>query len=523
MSKNIVVYSDGTGQDGGVRPEQRVSNVYKMYRSSRVGPETGIDPAAQLAFYDPGLGTDIGSTALTAPVRYLQKLMGSIDGRGITRNIADCYAFIVDHYRPGDRIILIGFSRGAYTVRSIANLLMLCGIPTRAADGTPLPVYGQAIHDIAGEAVDIVLEHGAGFPRARYEAERNEQARRFRVKYGSDHEGGEPGRSNAAPHFIGVFDTVAALGAHGAKRLVTQAILTAVAAVGSLAVAVLAAFPAAALAGALHAVAGTRFWGVFAILETAAVAATIAEVWIKHRRSYRKVIRDFPNKGDVSAHDAIWKGENFDRLLSRDVAYARSANAIDERRADFQRVGWGGHEDGAPLEIAGISRLRQPWFAGNHSDIGGGYDETESRLSDIALNWMVEQATSIPGGLLIDRHPPIGEGATARPKLRSWPDPGGPQHDEVVAMHDAIEAKVPRLLRWATGGWSWPIGVRTVDPDGGELHPSVTARLALAVVDQVGGAGPYRPEPLRRHHLAARYFEAEGAPVGVATPRPPEP
>ena len=96
MPENIVVFSDVTGQDGGVRPEQRVSNIYKMYRASRLGPDTGIDPVEQVAFYDPGLGTDIGSTAITAPMRYVQKLMGSIDGRGITRNVADCYAFIID-------------------------------------------------------------------------------------------------------------------------------------------------------------------------------------------------------------------------------------------------------------------------------------------------------------------------------------------------------------------------------------------------------------------------------------------
>ena len=44
MPKNIVVYSDGTGQDGGVRPEQRISNVYKMYRASRTAPDKPIDP-----------------------------------------------------------------------------------------------------------------------------------------------------------------------------------------------------------------------------------------------------------------------------------------------------------------------------------------------------------------------------------------------------------------------------------------------------------------------------------------------
>jgi hypothetical protein len=36
MPKNIVIYSDGTGQDGGVRPDQRLTNVYKMYRASRI-------------------------------------------------------------------------------------------------------------------------------------------------------------------------------------------------------------------------------------------------------------------------------------------------------------------------------------------------------------------------------------------------------------------------------------------------------------------------------------------------------
>ena len=59
MAKNIVVYSDGTGQDGGVRPEQRVSNVYKMYRASRTGPDNPIDPNEQVTFYDPGLSAPI--------------------------------------------------------------------------------------------------------------------------------------------------------------------------------------------------------------------------------------------------------------------------------------------------------------------------------------------------------------------------------------------------------------------------------------------------------------------------------
>jgi uncharacterized protein (DUF2235 family) len=152
MSKNIVVYSDGTGQDGGVRPEQRISNVYKMYRSSRVHPDNAISPAEQVCFYDPGLGTDSAASGLTGVMRKIDKLLQSVTGRGITKNMVDCYEFIINHYEKGDRVYLIGFSRGAYTVRCLANTIMLCGIPTRA-EGGPLLRYRKQIHDIAKEAV----------------------------------------------------------------------------------------------------------------------------------------------------------------------------------------------------------------------------------------------------------------------------------------------------------------------------------------------------------------------------------
>jgi aminoglycoside 2'-N-acetyltransferase I len=96
MAKNVVVFSDGTGQDGGVRPEQRISNIYKLYWASRNHPGNAVEPHEQVAFYDAGLGTDIGATAITAPVRFVQKLLGSVAGEGIKRNIEECYEFIVN-------------------------------------------------------------------------------------------------------------------------------------------------------------------------------------------------------------------------------------------------------------------------------------------------------------------------------------------------------------------------------------------------------------------------------------------
>ena len=37
MAKNILIFSDGTGQFGGLKPDQRLSNIYKLYRASRSG------------------------------------------------------------------------------------------------------------------------------------------------------------------------------------------------------------------------------------------------------------------------------------------------------------------------------------------------------------------------------------------------------------------------------------------------------------------------------------------------------
>jgi T6SS, Phospholipase effector Tle1-like, catalytic domain len=294
-AKNIVIYSDGTGQDGGVRPEQRVSNVYKMYRASRVAPETAIDPREQVTFYDPGLGTDIGATALTAPVRFIQKLLASVTGRGIATNIADCYEFIINHYQRGDRIFLIGFSRGAYTIRSVANLLMLCGVPTNGRFG-PLIRFRKEVRDIAEEAITTVFEHGAGHPRADFEDERNELARRFRSKYGSHHPS-EPGESNVAPYFIGVFDTVAALGARGMRRFLIHAGLGIAVTLTS---ALVLVPPALLVAALLEWLVGTPFWWTGFGLLLAGVIATNIWWWRRQKASIRKTVTSQIRK--TSAH-----------------------------------------------------------------------------------------------------------------------------------------------------------------------------------------------------------------------------
>jgi uncharacterized protein (DUF2235 family) len=107
MSKNIVVLSDGTGQEGGKGHD---TNVYKLFRMLEDRTER------QIVFYDQGIGTD----------RY--KVTGSVAGAGFTENILQCYQFIYENYNAGDKLFLFGFSRGAATVRSLANFIHYFGV-----------------------------------------------------------------------------------------------------------------------------------------------------------------------------------------------------------------------------------------------------------------------------------------------------------------------------------------------------------------------------------------------------------
>ena len=54
MAKNVIIFFDGTGQVGGIKFDGDRTNIYKLYRATRVGPDSMISPSEQIAFYDPG-------------------------------------------------------------------------------------------------------------------------------------------------------------------------------------------------------------------------------------------------------------------------------------------------------------------------------------------------------------------------------------------------------------------------------------------------------------------------------------
>ncbi len=215
MPKNVVIFSDGTGQRGGLFVDERRSNIYKLYRAVRCGPESSVNPAEQVAFYDPGIGTLPPGTGFFSNLgRRVYNIVSQALGLGLTGNMVDCYASVIKLWRPGDRIFLFGFSRGAYTIRCLAAVISKCGIPTRTKNEPRLHYDENTIKSIAEEAVRNVYQHTSSWDRSKATPhqlelldQREALAARFREQYAS----GDRNAPNAYPYFIGVFDTVASL------------------------------------------------------------------------------------------------------------------------------------------------------------------------------------------------------------------------------------------------------------------------------------------------------------------------
>jgi uncharacterized protein (DUF2235 family) len=117
MKKRIVICADGTWNRPEVDPKKDVpTNVLKLARA--VAP-IADDAVPQQVFYDWGLGS------------YHDQIIAGATGEGLHKNIMDDYRYLVHNYAPGDEVFLFGFSRGAYTVRSLCGMLNNVGLVKR--------------------------------------------------------------------------------------------------------------------------------------------------------------------------------------------------------------------------------------------------------------------------------------------------------------------------------------------------------------------------------------------------------
>jgi uncharacterized protein (DUF2235 family) len=195
--KNIAIFCDGTWQS---IDQPDPTNVTRLLCA--VSARREADGAAQIVYYDDGVG--VGEGVLNG----LVSVIGGGLGKGLEAKIADAYRFLCLNFQPGDRIFIFGFSRGAYTARSLAGLLRKCWILRR-----------EEIRHI-GRAIDLYRARDIGVDAPEVHAFRQahcQHADTYTGQRGADAETtGAMLQGDAANwasvQYVGVWDTVGSLG-----------------------------------------------------------------------------------------------------------------------------------------------------------------------------------------------------------------------------------------------------------------------------------------------------------------------
>jgi len=349
--KNIVICCDGTGNEFG----DSNSNVVKMYTALQVDAE-------QIAYYHPGVGTMGDPNQQHRLGREWSRIKGMAFGAGFKANVLDAYRYLMESYADGDRVYLIGFSRGAYTVRALAGLLDGYGLLCRGNEGH-LPYAWRLYvnqHDLRSRnAINPAVDAAAAFKETFSHKD-------FKI------------------HFVGVWDTVSSVG------------------------------------------------------------------WIYTPLRLFNVARN------------------------KTIATARQALSIDERRCFYRDILWG--------ESLPEQDIKQVWFAGVHSDVGGSYPQESSGLSNFPLQWMLVQAHDAGIKLAPDRVSLVlGETTVAYPSCQPlYKKPAtsevhrslkGPWWVLEVLPHIYYDKDLGREARRV------PLGAWRQIPDGALVHESVVQRL----------------------------------------------
>lgn len=345
MAKRLVVCCDGTwNTPDEVDPEGNPTptNVTKIALAVRAADDAGVE---QRVYYHKGVGTG-----------RLDHWRGGALGWGLSRNVQDAYMFLVENYDPpDDEIFLFGFSRGAYTARSVAGLVRNSGLLRREYAGKLESAY--ELYRDRGDATSPTSVEAALF--------RKSFSREVRIT------------------FVGVWDTVGALG----------------------------------------------------------------------------IPVDGPG---VPLVNDRWKFH--DVRLSSYVDNAFQALAIDERRKPFEPTIW----ERQPHAVG--QRLEQAWFAGVHSNVGGGY--AEHGLSDVALAWMADKARECR--LALD----LGDA-----RIALAPDAAGIVEDSMTWYYRLLGQRVR------------PMGAHRVDAHGAALD--TCEAVAETAVTRLRTDSAYRPDNLR--------------------------
>lgn len=120
--RNIIVCCDGTSNEPRpAKADAGATNVVHLFRCLQKTDD-------QIVFYDPGVGTSGILDLWRRRTDRVRALAQQATGYGLDQHVVNAYRFICEHYRPGDKISIFGFSRGAYTARVVAALIHHVGV-----------------------------------------------------------------------------------------------------------------------------------------------------------------------------------------------------------------------------------------------------------------------------------------------------------------------------------------------------------------------------------------------------------
>jgi uncharacterized protein (DUF2235 family) len=194
--KRIAIFCDGTWNRSDA---DFPTNVVLLSQAARLRDDAGT---VQQVIYQPGVGTGRGATGVA---RWLDRTAGGAFGLGLNLNLEEAYRALVFAYEPGDEIYLFGFSRGAFTARSLAGFVRTVGLPPRAHVARipkALDRYRSRMpstHPAHERSFEFRLDYAPGVVTSREEAEWRA------VK-------GHPPGHLLEIAYMGVWDTVGSLG-----------------------------------------------------------------------------------------------------------------------------------------------------------------------------------------------------------------------------------------------------------------------------------------------------------------------
>ncbi len=286
--KRIIVCTDGTwmDSDGDVQIPSNVTRICRCIKQEGIHRTSG-NVISQVVYYQSGVGTEDSMYS-----RYV----GGATGKGISEHIREAYSFICTNYHPGDEIFLIGFSRGAFTARSVASLIRAIGLLTP----TGLEFFYEIFEDW-----EFQLKKGwaTAYPLEPWPHRPAINTPEYRHKLLEL----ELTRPEIPIKAVAVWDTVGALG-----------------------IPLIALLPQ-------------------------------------------------PPSTDYAFVDT---------KVESNIEYAFQALALDEHRRSYSPTIWE-----KPSGQAWPRILKQCWFPGVHSDIGGSY--TDADLANLTLAWMISQLDNL--------------------------------------------------------------------------------------------------------------------------------